>query len=145
MQASAVQYRSLCGALHIAAVMLICVQNASSYNPAPVAVWCFAYCKSHANMCTKGRLLQFNTGRCVVHIAHCRSHANMCTKSRWGVVCLCIHWVVQDTRQHPFLFHAGDIYTTCVLFLCSLSAFCAQASVIICNLYHVCTSHALIM
>jgi hypothetical protein len=33
--------------------------------------------------------------------------------SRWGVVCLCIHWVVQNTK-HPFLIHAGDVYTICV-------------------------------
>ena len=31
--------------------------------------------------------------------------------SRWDVVCVCIHWVVQNTKQHPFLIHAGSIYT----------------------------------
>ena len=36
--------------------------------------------------------------------------------SRWDVVCLCIHWVVQNTKQHPFLIHAGSVYTICVLF-----------------------------
>jgi len=36
--------------------------------------------------------------------------------SRWDVVCLCIHWVVQNTK-HPFLIYAGSVYTTCVLFL----------------------------
>jgi len=30
--------------------------------------------------------------------------------SRWDVVCLCIHWGVQNTK-HPFLIHAGSIYT----------------------------------
>ena len=37
--------------------------------------------------------------------------------SRWDVVCLCIHWVVRNTKQHPFLIHAGSAYTICVLFL----------------------------
>ena len=39
--------------------------------------------------------------------------------SRWDhhdVVCLCIHWVVQNTKQHPFLIHTS-VYTICVLFL----------------------------
>jgi len=35
--------------------------------------------------------------------------------SRWDVVCLCIHWVVQNTKQHPFLIHASSVYTICVL------------------------------
>jgi hypothetical protein len=39
--------------------------------------------------------------------------------SRWDVVWLCIHWVVQDTKQHPFLFHVGSIYTTCVFLVMS--------------------------
>jgi hypothetical protein len=26
-------------------------------------------------------------------------------------VCLCIHWVVQNTKQHPSLLHAGSVYT----------------------------------
>jgi hypothetical protein len=26
-------------------------------------------------------------------------------------VCLCIHWVVQNTKQHPFLIRAGSLYT----------------------------------
>jgi hypothetical protein len=25
-------------------------------------------------------------------------------------VCLCIHWVVQNTKQHPFLIHAGTVF-----------------------------------
>jgi hypothetical protein len=37
--------------------------------------------------------------------------------SRWDVVCFCIHWVEQNTKQHPFLIHAGNVYTICVLFL----------------------------
>jgi len=28
--------------------------------------------------------------------------------SRWGVVCLCIHWVVQNTKQDPFLIHSSS-------------------------------------
>jgi len=36
--------------------------------------------------------------------------------SRWDVVCLCIHWVVHNTKQLSFLFHAGSVYTVCVLF-----------------------------
>jgi hypothetical protein len=39
--------------------------------------------------------------------------------SRWGVVCLCIHCVVQNTKQHPFQIHAGSLNTFCVLFSCS--------------------------
>ena len=35
---------------------------------------------------------------------------------------LCIHWVVQNTKQHPFLIHAGSAYTICVLFLFFLEA-----------------------
>jgi len=31
--------------------------------------------------------------------------------STWDVVCLCIHWVVQNTKQHPSLLHAGSVYT----------------------------------
>jgi len=30
--------------------------------------------------------------------------------SRWDVVSLSIHWVVQNTKQHPFLIHAGSVY-----------------------------------
>jgi len=37
--------------------------------------------------------------------------------SRWNVVCLCIHWVVQNTKQHPFLTHAGSVYTLFFPFL----------------------------
>jgi hypothetical protein len=35
------------------------------------------------------------------------------------VVCLCIHRVVQNTKQHwsPFPIHDGSVYTICVLFL----------------------------
>ena len=29
--------------------------------------------------------------------------------SKWDVVCLCIHWVVQNTKQYPFLIHAGSV------------------------------------
>jgi len=47
--------------------------------------------------------------------------------SRWDVVCLCIHWVVRETIQHPFLIHnAGDVYTICVL---SLLLFCIRVNV----------------
>ena len=41
--------------------------------------------------------------------------------SRCDVVCLCIHWVVQNIKHHPFLIHAGSVYTICVLFLFFLS------------------------
>jgi len=41
---------------------------------------------------------------------------------RWDVVCLCIHRVVPNTKQHPFLIHAGSVYTICVLFLTSWAA-----------------------
>jgi len=34
----------------------------------------------------------------------------------WDVVCLCTHWVVQNTKQCPFLIHAGSVYTICVFF-----------------------------
>ena len=27
---------------------------------------------------------------------------------------LCIHWVVQNTKQHPFLIHVGGVYPTCI-------------------------------
>jgi len=39
--------------------------------------------------------------------------------SRWDVLCLCIHWVVQNTKQHPFLIYADSLYAICVLFLFS--------------------------
>jgi len=29
---------------------------------------------------------------------------------------LCIHWVVQNTNNHPFCIHAGSDYTFCVIF-----------------------------
>ena len=32
--------------------------------------------------------------------------------SRWNVVCLCIHWVVQK-KQNPFLIYASSVYTVC--------------------------------
>ena len=33
--------------------------------------------------------------------------------SRWVAVCLCIHWVVQNTKQnHPFLIHASSVIVT---------------------------------
>jgi len=35
----------------------------------------------------------------------------------WDVVCLYIHWVMQNTKQQTFLIHAGSVYTICVLFL----------------------------
>jgi hypothetical protein len=38
--------------------------------------------------------------------------------SRWDVVCLCIHWVMQNT-EHLFLIHAGSVYTIRVLFVLS--------------------------
>jgi hypothetical protein len=44
----------------------ICVTNAGIGSSIPVAVWCFAHCSSHANMCTKCKFLQSSTGRCVV-------------------------------------------------------------------------------
>ena len=31
--------------------------------------------------------------------------------SRWDVVCFCIHWVVQNTNQHPLLVHIDSVYT----------------------------------
>jgi hypothetical protein len=37
--------------------------------------------------------------------------------SRWDVVCLCIHWMVQNTK-HPFLIRAGSVYNIYVLFSC---------------------------
>ena len=36
---------------------------------------------------------------------------------RWDVVCPCIHWVAQKTKQHPFLIHASSVSTICVLLL----------------------------
>ena len=34
-----------------------------------------------------------------------------------GMLCFCIHWVLQNTKQYPFLIHAGSFYyTICVLF-----------------------------
>jgi len=35
------------------------------------------------------------------------------------MLCLCVHWVVQNTKQHPFLIHAGSVYaiSISVLFL----------------------------
>jgi len=38
-------------------------------------------------------------------------------------VCLCIHRVVQNTKQHPFLIFAGNVYTICILFLILFSTF----------------------
>jgi hypothetical protein len=31
-------------------------------------------------------------------------------------VCFCIHWVMQNTRQHFWLIHANSVDTVCVLF-----------------------------
>ena len=41
--------------------------------------------------------------------------------SREDVVWLCIHGVVQDKKQHPFLIYAGCIHTVCVLLFFFLS------------------------
>ena len=30
-----------------------------------------------------------------------------------GVLCLCIHWVVQNANQHPFLIYDSSVYTIC--------------------------------
>jgi hypothetical protein len=30
-------------------------------------------------------------------------------------VCLCIHWVLQNTKNHPFLVHAGSVCHSCIL------------------------------
>jgi hypothetical protein len=38
-------------------------------------------------------------------------------QARWYGVCLCIHRVVQNTKQYPFLIHAGSVYTICVIIL----------------------------
>ena len=49
--------------------------------------------------------------------------------ARWDVVCPCIHWVVQNTKQHStFLVHAGGVYTICVLFPFSLVCFFWQGN-----------------
>jgi len=45
--------------------------------------------------------------------------------SSWDVVCPCIHWVVQNTKQHPFLIHAGSVCTICV-FLAVISMLLVQ-------------------
>jgi len=45
--------------------------------------------------------------------------------SEWDVVCLCIQWVVQNTK-HPFLIHAGSVYTLCV-FLNSIHVILREA------------------
>ena len=37
--------------------------------------------------------------------------------SRWDVMCLCMHWAVQNTKQHPFLIHSHSVYSICVHFL----------------------------
>jgi hypothetical protein len=32
-------------------------------------------------------------------------------------LCLCIHWVMQNTKQDPFLIHGGSsVCTICILF-----------------------------
>jgi hypothetical protein len=31
-------------------------------------------------------------------------------------MCPCINWVAQNTKQHPFLIHAGRLYTICFFF-----------------------------
>jgi hypothetical protein len=47
--------------------------------------------------------------------------ASLILFSRWDVVCYCIHWVVQNTKQHHILFYAGSsVYTICFL----ISLFC---------------------
>jgi hypothetical protein len=44
--------------------------------------------------------------------------------SMWDVYCLCTHWVLQNTKLHPFLIHAGSVYTICILFLCFALLMC---------------------
>ena len=39
--------------------------------------------------------------------------------SRWDVVCLCIHWVLQNTKQHPFLIQAGNVTLPAFFFFSS--------------------------
>jgi hypothetical protein len=43
--------------------------------------------------------------------------------SKWDVVCLCIHWVMQNTKQHPYLQGAGSAYTICVLFFIGIGRY----------------------
>ena len=38
---------------------------------------------------------------------------------------LCIHWVLQNTKQHPFLIHAGSVYIICMLWLFQVFALTA--------------------
>ena len=38
---------------------------------------------------------------------HCASSVAGCFHF-YSIMCLCFHWVVQNTKQHPFLIHAGS-------------------------------------
>ena len=40
------------------------------------------------------------------HLIHWKCSYILFLFSRWDFVCLCIHWVVQNTKQHLFLIHA---------------------------------------
>jgi hypothetical protein len=51
------------------------------------------------------------------HLIPTKKPLLLCSSGR--MLCLCIHWLVQNTEQHPFLIHAGSVYTICVLFLFS--------------------------
>ena len=48
--------------------------------------------------------------------------------SRWEVVCLCIHWVVQNTKQPPFLIHAVVFRLSAICLFFSFASWSKQLS-----------------
>jgi len=78
MQVLTIQHRSLCGALHIARVMPICVQKAGSYNSTPVAVWCTLHIAGVMPICVQ----KAGGGLCVsASIGWCRTQDNILSYS----------------------------------------------------------------
>ena len=73
---------------------------------AGVHVWVCA-CVSVFKMCMRVFWLMHECVSMVVCVRTCVYVCMTCKldihEVRWGVVCLCIHWVVQNTKQRPFL------------------------------------------
>ena len=78
---------------------------------------CAVFDKQTVLRCTVGEchLCTAITLSCTV-ITFCIAHEPL-LHSALGVVWLCIPWVVQGVKHHPFLIHAGGVDTTCALFL----------------------------
>ena len=80
--------------------------------------------RSAAKIIQMRRDIDYNPHKYLILVVMCRllppNHLIPTVKlhlfsSPTGMLCVCIHWVMQSTKQHLFLIHAGCVYTICVL------------------------------